>query len=57
MKNYNVTIAFEDGTYSHTNNLKAENKTKVLENILADSWIDTNKVVSITITEKKIFNG
>lgn len=56
MKDYNVTIVFENGSYSHTENFKAWNKSDILSKIGNDVRKEADKIVTITILEKKPFN-
>lgn len=53
MKNFNITIMYANGTYSHINNAKGENEKEALKNAINDGFRENNVIVSITILENK----
>lgn len=55
MNDYNITIAYGDGTYSHTQNMKADSKKHVLLKLASDYFYSekSDEIISITILKKK----
>lgn len=54
MKTYHVTIVYNDGLYSHIQNLKAVDKMQAFGKALNDCLKDREAVVSITVIEKRV---
>lgn len=53
MKDFNVTVIFSTGMYSHTMNLKAEDEKQAINKAVNDHFIGDVKILSVTVVEKE----
>ena len=53
MRDFHVTVMYEDGSYSNTTHLKAINKSEVISRVLADEYKSADEIISITVIEAR----
>lgn len=54
-KDFNVVMAFENGTYCAINNFKASSKREVIKIISNSPNYDVDNIVTITVLDKPTF--